>query len=69
MTPGDPFWMVCAQPTHPGSKTEPRLRYPHIDAARQAARDLADQTGRPFVILEAVEVVQPKDLLTGNLDF
>lgn len=67
MTPGAPFWMVCQMPAHPGSKTEPRLRYPHIDEARRAARDLADQNDRPFVILEMVEVVHPKDRLTKPL--
>lgn len=61
------FWMVCAQPAHPGSKTEPRLRYPHIDSARQSARDLAYQNNRPFVILEVVEVVHPEDTLTKSL--
>lgn len=61
------FWMVCGLPTHPGSKTEPRTRYPHIDEARRHARDLAYQNDRPFVILEAVEVVNPKDQLTKRL--
>jgi len=61
------FWMVCQQPTHPGSKTEPRYRYPHLTAARQAAQDLAYQSGRPHIVLEAIEVVAPKDKLTKTL--
>lgn len=70
MTPRGPtFWMVCAAPSHPGSKTEPKLRYPHRDAALQAARDLAYQNDRPFVVLEAVEVIHPKDRLTKGFNF
>lgn len=61
------FWMVCAMPTHLGSKTEPRIRYAHVSEARRAAQDLAYQNDRPFVILEAVEVVNPKDQLTKRL--
>jgi hypothetical protein len=67
MTRGQPFWMVCRMPAHPGSVTEPRTRYPHADAARQAARDLADRNGHPFVILETVEIVHPRDQRTISL--
>ena len=61
------FWMVCRQPDGPTSKTEPRIRYPSLTAARDAARNLAYQNDHPFVVLEAVEVVRPKDLLTRTL--
>lgn len=61
------FWMVCRMPTDRGSRTEPRTRYPSIGAARDAARDLAYQNNHPFVVLEAAEVIQPKDLLTKPL--
>lgn len=61
------FWMICALPVHPGSKTEPRLRYPSREVALAAAQDLACQNDRPFVILEAVGVVHPKNTFTKTL--
>lgn len=61
------FWMICRMPTGPGSKSEPRVRYPSLTDARAAARDMADQHGHPFVVLEAAEVVAPKDTSTKSL--
>lgn len=61
------FWMICRMPVDRGSKTEPRMRYPSIAAARDAARDMATQHGHPFVVLEAAEVVTPKDTSTKSL--
>lgn len=55
------FYMVCRKPTFEGSKTEPRKRYASIGDARDAARKLAKQTDRPFVILQSVETVRPND--------
>lgn len=56
-----PFWMVCRTPMHPQAKTEPRQRYENLADARVAAQKMANQTGKPFTILSAVESVQPKD--------
>lgn len=56
-----PFWMVCRAPTGPQSVTEPRKRYPTLDAARSAAQQLANQTGAEFVVLEAVQTIHPGD--------
>lgn len=56
-----PFWMVCRAPSHAGSETRPRLRYPSRDEARAAAADLARASSAIFVILESVEWVGPSD--------
>lgn len=56
-----PFWMVCRAPSHAGSETRPRLRYPSPADARAAAADLARASGATFVILESVEWVGPSD--------
>lgn len=61
------FWMVCRQPQGPASKTEPRTRYPSLADARAVARDLASQSGHPFVVLEAAELVLPTDSLSATL--
>lgn len=54
-----PFWMVCRSPRHAGSKTEPTHRYATKADAMREAKALANQTGAPFVILEATETVWP----------
>ena len=56
-----PFFMACRSPSFPGAKTEPRVRYPTLEAARAAAQKLANQTSNPFTILAATETVKPKD--------
>ena len=65
----DRFWMICRAPAHRNSRTEPKARFPTLDAARDEARRLAYQTGHPFVVLAVVEEVRPKDNLTGRLPF
>lgn len=55
------FYMVCRSPRFEGAKTEPRVRYPTLEAARAAAQKLANQTSNPFTILAAAETVKPKD--------
>lgn len=61
------FWMICARPTHPNARTEPRARYGSRDSARDDASRLAAETGRDFVILESVEIVRPGDTDTPPL--
>lgn len=61
------FWMVCRKPTHRNAQTNPRVRYAHIDAARDAARKLARENDADFVILECVETIRPTDRLTKTL--
>ena len=56
-----PFYMVCRSPRFPGAKTQPRVRYATLEAARTAAQKLANDTGNPFTILAATETVKPKD--------
>lgn len=67
MTRLTPFWMVCRAPTHAGSKTEPRYRYPSRDEAMAAAADLARANDAAFVVLEAVATVGPRDDATPSL--
>lgn len=55
------FWMVCRKPAGPGARTEPRQRYSHRADAVEAAQRLADDTGAPHIILEAVEAIRPRD--------
>lgn len=57
--PAARFWMVCRSPRGPQSTTEPRQRYHSLSEARRAAQALADQTGEPFVVLEATETRWP----------
>ena len=54
------FWMIARKPTRAATRTEPRQRYSHRADAVQAAQKLADQTGAPFILLEAVETIHPK---------
>lgn len=56
-----PFWMVCRAPSHAGSETRPRLRYPSRAEARAAAADLARASSATYVVLESVEWVCPRD--------
>lgn len=62
-----PFWMVCRAPTHAGSKTEPRWRYPSREEAMAAAADLARTNDAAFVVLEAVATVSPRLDTTPSL--
>lgn len=67
MSSASPFWMICRKPSFEGSKTEPRKRYVSLGDARTAARQMAKQTDRPFVILQSVETVNPNDDQQGAL--
>lgn len=55
------FWMICRKPTHRNSKTEPKARFLHRDAAIDEARRLARQTGSHFTLLESVDEISPTD--------
>jgi len=61
MQPSEKFFMVAQKPTHPQAKTTPKQRYASDIEAHAAAQKLANQTGNPFVVLEAVATVAPKD--------
>jgi hypothetical protein len=61
------FWMVARQPTHRNARTEPKVRYATLEAARDAARKLACENDAPFVILEVADIVHPSDPSTGRL--
>ena len=63
----NPFWMVCRKPRHPDAKTEPKRRFPRIEAARDEARRLACALGVSFVILVAIEEIAPQDTKPGRL--
>lgn len=63
------FWMICRKPEHKGSRTEPKARYAHRDAALTDARRMAAETGHDFVLLEAVEVIRPRDSRTKSFNF
>lgn len=63
------FWMICQRPQHRNSKTQPTARYANRAAAIDDARRLAHQTGRDFVLLEAVEIIRPKDGLMQSSMF
>ena len=54
------FWMICRQPRHEHSRTEPRERFATEAEAQTAAQAMADQTGHPFVILTATRIVFPQ---------
>jgi hypothetical protein len=60
------FYMICRRPTHAGSQTKPERRYANLADAARDARALATQAGAPFIILEAVSVVEP-DTAQGGL--
>jgi hypothetical protein len=53
------FWMVCRSPRGPNAKTAPTQRYSTRADAARAAQELADQTGEKFVLLAAVETINP----------
>lgn len=61
------FWMICARPTHPNARTEPKARYSSLATARDDARRLSAETGRDFVILQSIETVHPNDAETPSL--
>jgi hypothetical protein len=65
----EPFWMICRKPEHRNSKTEPKARYSHRDAAENDARRMSAQTNTDFVILEAVKVVRPTDERTKSFNY
>jgi len=61
MQPFEKFFMVAQKPTHPNAKTAPKVRYSSEIKAHEAAQKLANSIGKPFVVLEAVATVKPKD--------
>jgi hypothetical protein len=61
MQPSEKFFMVARKPTHPQAKTTPKVRYATDIEAHEAAQKLANATGNPFVVLEAIATVRPKD--------
>ncbi len=61
MQPSEKFFMVAQKPTHPNAKTAPKVRYSSGIKAHEAAQKLANNIGKPFVVLEAVATVNPKD--------
>ena len=58
---GASFYMVARQPTHAGSKTEPRTRYDTLAEATTAATKLAAENGCAFVVLGVVHTALPRD--------
>lgn len=56
---GQSFWMICALHGARDAKSGPRARYTDYDQARADASDLANQQGKPFVVLGIEEVVRP----------
>jgi hypothetical protein len=67
MRHGTQFYMVARQPTHAGSKTEPRARYDTLDAATVAATKLAAENACAFVVLGVVHIAHPRDLTQSTL--
>ncbi|WP_375175528.1 hypothetical protein [Pseudooceanicola sp.] len=58
------FWMICRMPSGRHSKTQPKVRYEHRDAAWDDAARLARETGETYALLTVDEVVTPSARLT-----
>jgi hypothetical protein len=61
------FYMVARQPTHAGSKTEPRARYETLAAAITSATKLAAENNCAFVVLGVVHIARPRDMTQQTL--
>lgn len=58
-------WLVVRADTAPGSKST-SVRYRHRDAAFDAARKLAKQTGHDFLVMGPDTVVTPRTANTQS---
>lgn len=63
------FWMICRMPAHERSRTEPKVRYAHRDAAWDDAARLARETGESYALLTVEEVVTPQARLNQSAFF